>query len=103
MKQNLRYNEYYGLQDTFDRLYDLSSKGHKFNNLYELITSEQNIRLAYRTIKSNTGSATCGTDGLTIKDFKTKTSSQVINLVRGRLTNYKPDLVRRVEIPKPNG
>lgn len=103
LKQNLRYNEYYDMQETFDKLYKLSEQGHKFKNLYEIITSERNIRLAYRTIKSNTGSNTCGTDGKNIKDFKFSTDQQVVNLVRGRLLNYKPDLVKRVEIPKPNG
>ena len=39
-------------------------------NWYEIITSKQNIRLAYRNIKTNSGSTTAGVDGKTIKDIK---------------------------------
>lgn len=35
----------------------------------ELISSEENIRLAYRSIKRNSGSHTSGTDKLNIKDM----------------------------------
>lgn len=102
-KSNLRYNEYYGVQEIYDDLYDKSKKDYKFKNLYEIITSEDNIKLAYRTIKSNTGSTTQGTDGLTINDFKFMSDSEYVNLVRDRLSNYVPDKVRRVEVSKENG
>ncbi|WP_230676009.1 hypothetical protein [Bacillus thuringiensis] len=63
MSTTMRYWEYYNMQETFDRLYE-ESQGNKC--LYELITSENNILLAYRTIKSNKGSKTAGTDLFTI-------------------------------------
>jgi RNA-directed DNA polymerase len=59
--------------------------------------------LAYRNIKANTGSATKGTDGRVIKDIADMTNEQVIAMVRVRLRRYKPQSVRRVEIPKEDG
>lgn len=102
-KQKLRNNEYYGIQDTLDRLYKESKKGNTFNNLIPLIMSEENIILAYRNIKKNYGSTTPGTDGRTIDYFKTKDSDYIIKYVRSRIMNYIPQPIRRVEIPKNNG
>lgn len=99
----LRHNEYYGQQSTFDELYERSLKGAKFKKLYEKIIADDNILLAYRNIKTNTGSTTKGTDGKIIKDIASMTNEQVIAMVRGRLIKYKPQSVRRVEIPKANG
>ena len=99
----LRHNEYYGQQSTFDELYERSLSGAKCNKLYEKIVEENNILLAYRNIKANTGSKTQGTDGRTIKDIAGMTNEQVIVMVRGRLKKYSPQSVRRVEILKDNG
>jgi group II intron reverse transcriptase/maturase len=99
----LRHNEYYGQQSTLDELYERSLNGAKFNKLYEKIVEENNILLAYRNIKANAGSKTEGTDGVTIKDISAMTNEQVIAMVRGRLKNYAPQSVRRVEILKDNG
>ena len=51
------------MQDIQDRLYLQSSKGTNFTHLMEIITSENNILLAYRNIKKNSGSSTKGVDG----------------------------------------
>jgi len=99
----LRHNEYYGQQSTLDELYQRSLKGEKFKKLYEKIIAENNVLLAYRNIKANSGSMTKGTDGKTIHDIAELSNEQVLNLVRGRLSKYIPQSVRRVEIPKPNG
>ena len=99
----LRHNEYYGQQSTFDELYERSLNGAKFNKLYDKIVEESNILLAYRNIKTNTGSKTEGTDGKTIKDIAGMTNQQVITMVRGRLKRYTPQSVRRVEILKDTG
>ena len=64
-----RHAEYYGMQQTFDELYAKSRAGETFSNLMELILSQDNIMLAYRNIKSNTGSYTAGTDRKTIDDI----------------------------------
>lgn len=50
-KKHLRNNEYYNLQNEFDKLYKQSKNGKKFKNLLELIESKENVQLAYRNIK----------------------------------------------------
>lgn len=72
-------------------------------NAFPLICSRENINLAYRNIKSNTGSNTKGIDGKTIKDYENLTEQEIIDIVRNGLENYKPDPIRRIYIDKPNG
>ena len=72
IKKKIRYAEYYDMTKTFDTLYHNSQQGKIFTNLMEIILSEENIKLAYRTIKGNSGSNTAGTDGKTIKDVNAK-------------------------------
>ena len=45
---DLRHTEYYDMQEIFDKLYEQSKKGEIFNNLMDIILSEENILLAYR-------------------------------------------------------
>ncbi|MGY3764964.1 group II intron reverse transcriptase/maturase [Vagococcus vulneris] len=100
----LRYYEYYNMQKTFDWLYLRSSQNRTAGiNLYKIITSENNILLAYRIIKSNTGSNTAGVDKMTISDFKIRDQREFIQEIRKSLRNFNPQPVRRVEIPKSNG
>ncbi|MGR5868052.1 hypothetical protein ACT7C5_09040 [Bacillus pacificus] len=87
----------------FDNLYKESKKGRYFKNIYELIISEENIRLAFRNLKSNTGSKTKGTNGHTIKHLNKIDADKLIRITKKRLENYMPHAVRRVFIPKPNG
>ncbi len=102
-RQKLRNNEYYQMQDIQDRLYMQSSKGTKFTHLMEIITSENNILLAYRNIKKNSGSNTKGVDGKNISDLANLEPETLIKLVQNKMKNYFPNKVRRVEIPKPDG
>ena len=103
-KKNLLRNiEYYGIQEILDNLYDKSLNGYKFKNLLNLITSEQNILLAYRNIKKNKGSKTKGTNKNTIIEIGESNPNKLIDYVRNRLKDYKPQSIRRVEIPKDNG
>jgi group II intron reverse transcriptase maturase len=71
--------------------------------LLSIITSEENIKLAYRNIKKNHGSKTAGTDGKTIQDLEKWQTETLINHIRKKLEYYEPQAIRRVEIPKPNG
>ena len=102
-RQQLRNNEYYSMQNIFDKLYNDSKRNKRFKNLMEIITSENNILLAYRNIKDNKGAKTEGTDGLNIDMIKSMNNKEFIERIQKKLENYHPKSVRRVEIPKPNG
>lgn len=102
-RQKLRNNEYYDLQQTFDDLYLASQRNKKFKNLMEIIIKEENILLAYRNIKKNTGSRTEGTDGRTIEYLASFGTEELVSKVRRKLENYFPQSVRRVLIPKHDG
>ena len=78
---NLRHAEYYNLQSTFDDLYARSKSGEVFTNLMELVLSRENIMLAYRNIKANTGSKTAGTDKLIISDIAKLSPDEVVQKV----------------------
>lgn len=101
----IRHSEYYSMQETFDDLYSRSHNGEMFENLMELILCRENILLAYRNLKTNSGSYTQGTDGLTIRDIGKLTAEEVVDKVRfilmGSKHGYRPRNVRRKEIPKP--
>ena len=102
----LRHSEYYGMQDIFDDLYAKSTAGEKFTDLMDLILSRENILLAYRNIKANSGSNTPGTDILTIKDIGRLPPEEVVEKVRSIINGkwgYRPKPVRRKAIPTPNG
>ncbi len=102
-QRKLRNAEYYDMESIFDGLYADSKKGKPFFHLMEIIESEENIKLAYRTIKKNSGSDTAGVDKRTIKDLAKLSEEQYVKLIRKQFSNYHPRPVKRVEIPKPNG
>ena len=87
----LRNAEYYDFQEVFDKLYADSEKGCQFKNLTELICSPEN------------GSKTAGVDKKTITHLQQWENAQLIAYIQKRLSNYIPQPVRRVEIPKGNG
>lgn len=99
----LRHIEYYNLQSQFDELYKRSRNNEIFDNLMDIIISPENVLLAYRNIKNNSGSNTPGTDKLSIEDIAKLPQEEVVQRVRKILFNYHPRAVRRKEIPKPNG
>lgn len=101
--RHLRNNEYYQTQSVFDTLYTKSKENGKFDDLLPLITSEANIRLAYRNIKRNKGSHTRGVNRTTILDIAETQPDKLCSYVRGRLSDFHPHPVRRVEIEKDNG
>jgi RNA-directed DNA polymerase len=91
------------MQYHFDSLYARSANGQSFYGLLDLMQSDENIRLAYRNIKRNTGSKTAGYDGLTIEDIKRLSVSAFISTIQRMFEHYTPQAVRRVFIPKANG
>lgn len=102
-KQKIRNNEYYNTQTVFDDLYSKAINNQNFYKLYDIITSEQNILLAYRNIKKNKGSKTSGTNKNSIIEIGDNEPEKLVNYVRQRMGNFIPHSVRRVEIEKENG
>lgn len=103
---SLRHAEYYGMQQTYDDLYAKSKNGELFLRLMDIVLSRENILLAYRNIKANSGSNTPGTDRSTIENIGCLSTEEVVDKVR-KIVNgkrgYCPKPVRRKDIPKPNG
>ena len=72
------------------------------SQLLEQILERDNMMTAYKKVKSNSG--TSGIDGIStkdVRDYLVKNWSGIREQIRQR--KYKPQPVRRVEIPKPNG
>lgn len=71
-------------------------------NVLELILAESNLNAAYKRVKANHGSH--GVDGMQVDELlpflKTNGASLRQTLLEGK---YRPQPVRRVEIPKPDG
>ncbi|MFE7061982.1 group II intron reverse transcriptase/maturase, partial [Sutcliffiella sp. NPDC057660] len=102
-RKKLRHSEYYSMQHCLDNLYAQSVNGQNFYDLINIISSNDNIRLAYRNIKRNTGSKTAGVNKLTIQDIQTLSVEEVVEKVQEMIRFYQPQMVRRVYIPKANG
>jgi group II intron reverse transcriptase/maturase len=94
-------------ENIYNDLYERAKNGDNFTDLMPLVLSRENILLAYRNIKSNTGSQTAGTDKLTIANINKLTLEEITAKVRyivsGTKRGYRPKAVRRKDIPKPNG
>ena len=86
-RQTLRNNEYYDFQVVQDQLYADSSKGKIFTNLMSKIMDRNNVLLAYRNIKNNTGSNTKGTDGKTIAYLARMEPDALVKFVEAKLIN----------------
>ncbi len=78
------------MQYHFDTLYAQSANGQNFYDLIDLMQSDENIRLAYRNIKRNTGSKTAGYDGLTIEDIKQLSVEEVVSTIQKMFEHYTP-------------
>ena len=91
------------MQTAFDKLYADSVSGRQFRNLVELIQRPENIMMAYRNLRKNSGSKTAGVDKKTISDLNKWSDKKLVNHVQRKLDWYVPNAVRRVEIPKDNG
>ncbi len=96
-----RHKQYYDFTGIQNDLFQRSREGTKnFKNLLEIVISDENILLAYRQVKSNTGSKTPGTDDKTILDLANTNQDEFIHYMRELVLNYKPKSVRRVWIDK---
>ena len=102
-QRKIRNSEYYDMEKIFDDLYAQGKTDKVFNHLMEIIESEENIKLAYRNIKRNSGSSTAGVDHRTIDNLAKLSEEEYVRLIRKQFSCYHPRPVKRVEIPKPNG
>ena len=75
---------------------------HKYPSLMEQVVRRQNIDYAVQAVKRNKGAA--GIDNMTVNEIEAHIDKYFVPL-REKLLNgtYKPQPVKRVEIPKPNG
>ena len=103
MSTEIRNKEYYEMSAISDELYAKSLKGKRFRKLYPLIIQRENILLAYRQIKKNTGAKTAGMNGQTIDDIAKMTEDELISMIRKRLSSYIAEPICRVYIPKKDG
>ena len=72
------------------------------SELLEKILSDENIRLAKKRVYANKGAS--GVDGVTVEEldeYLAEHWKSIKEQIRAR--TYRPQPVRRVEIPKPNG
>ena len=102
-RSSIRYAEYYGMVEVQDALYRDSAGKKIFTDLISVISSEANIKMAYRNLKTNDGSSTPGVDGKTFDDLGSMSEGSLVKCVQDKILNYQPKAVRRVYIPKPNG
>ena len=101
--RQLRNNEYYCMQEKFDFLYKRSKEGYNFNDLINRIVDTNNIRLAFRNIKTNKGSKTKGLSGKNISYIANMKLRCFIKGISNMIYDYKPNMIKRVGIPKGNG
>nr|WP_312880132.1 hypothetical protein [Paenibacillus phytorum] len=72
------------MTESFTDLYERAANKETFSHLYGIVTSRKKILLAYRMMKSNKGSRTPGTDGLTIKDIEQCSENELVSEIQNR-------------------
>lgn len=103
VNKQLRNNEYFRKQFEVDYLYQQSKKGVYFYNLIDRIIDTDNIRLAYRNIKSNDGSKTPGLSGRNLTYIANMPLRIFLKNIIRMIKYYQPSIIRQKSIPKANG
>ena len=77
------------------------SSSYRFYSLYDKVYRKDVLRHAYRICQSNDGAP--GVDGQTFEDIEAYGRIKWLRELTGELRtkSYRPEAVRRVEIPKP--
>ena len=90
------------LSDSTANLSEKNSMEMEGERLLEAIISEENMNLAYKRVKANGGSH--GVDGMRVEELLPYLKQQGAAIRQSILDGaYRPQPVRRVEIPKPDG
>lgn len=78
--------------------------GHKFGDLFNLISDPRWLDAAFESVRRNAGSVTAGVDGVRAAEFQRDRESNIARLSRElRDGAFGPHPVRRVHIAKSNG
>lgn len=73
-----------------------------YYSLYDRMLQEKRLLRAFAKVRSNNGAA--GIDGQSVADFAEQLPAEIASLVRElKEKSYRPQPVRRVEIPKSDG
>ena len=94
VSQRVTQNQYF--------IYLRKGKEETDMELLEEILNQNNLNKAYKKVVANKGVA--GVDGITVEeefDYLKENKDRIINQIRKR--KYKPQPVKRVQIPKENG
>lgn len=91
-QRKIRNSEYYDMEKIFDDLYAQGKTDKVFNQLMEIIESEENIKLAYRNIKRNSGSSTAGVDHRTIDNLAKLSEEAYVRLIRKQFSKFDKTL-----------
>lgn len=80
-----------------------AAPGYRFYSLYDKLYRRDILRHAYLRCRANRGSA--GVDGQTFDDIESQGLEAWLDALTQTLRNktYRPDPVRRVHLPKPDG
>src|SRR5258708_26289880 len=77
----------------------LEGQKQKVHSLVDKVYSRKNLKLAWERVRANQGAG--GTDGVTIGEFEADLDANLERLHRElREKTYRPQAVRRLEIPK---
>ncbi|MCP1838782.1 hypothetical protein ACVIHI_008295 [Bradyrhizobium sp. USDA 4524] len=77
----------------------LEGQKQKVHSLVDKVYSRKNLKLAWERVRTNQGAG--GTDGVTIGEFEAELDANLERLHRElRERTYRPQAVRRLEIPK---
>lgn len=93
----------YGMTERLDQIYANSKNGDNAKRLYSDIISEPNLLMAIDNIKTNNGATTPGVDGKTIDWYIKQPTDILLQRLKDRLNDYKPQPIIRVYIDKDNG
>ena len=97
-RDSAEHEEYAGAQSAGDR----EGKEADGADLLERILSRENLNKAYKRVKANKGAP--GIDGMTVEDalpWLRQHRTELLDSIKAG--KYKPQPVRRKEIPKPDG